>query len=108
MFNEFAEGDSGTITLPAIDLSKPSVKGLAVILRDKSLWPRGFKFDYTHCQTCAMGLAEKVWGSFCPYWSYPDNTAKILGISMSDANRIFMARSGTATPEAIAEDLEAL
>lgn len=39
----------------------PSLRMLAAILRDKSRWPVGFEWDYSHCLTCAMGLAARLW-----------------------------------------------
>lgn len=40
----------------------PSLENLAVILRDRSLWPPGFEWDFRLIQTCAIGLAEQIWG----------------------------------------------
>ena len=45
-----------------VDLSKPSVKGLAYLLRNKQLWPAGFIWEYQYHCGCAMGLAKRMWG----------------------------------------------
>lgn len=46
-----------------VDLSKPSSKALAYLLRNPQLWPKGFVWDYTCNSGCAMGLADRVWGT---------------------------------------------
>ena len=44
-----------------LDLSKPSLKALSHILRDKELWPTGFTWNYGRCDQCAMGMAVELW-----------------------------------------------
>ena len=39
---------------------KPSLEGLAYILRHPELWPQGFEWNFAWCQTCAMGLAWRL------------------------------------------------
>jgi hypothetical protein len=42
---------------------EPSLKNLAIILRNKQMWPQGFEWDYTRHDTCAIGLARQIWGT---------------------------------------------
>jgi hypothetical protein len=42
-------------------LDAPSLQALSHILRHRELWPEGFAWDYSECETCAMGLAHKLW-----------------------------------------------
>jgi hypothetical protein len=44
-------------------LSTPTLEGLSYLLRNKELWPDEFVWDYRSCQTCAMGLAAKLWAA---------------------------------------------
>lgn len=39
---------------------KPDLKTLSIVLRDRTLWPAGFTWDYSNCQHCAMGLADRL------------------------------------------------
>lgn len=48
-------------TRQLLDLSKPSLRALSVVLRDRALWPAGFRWNYTNCDTCAMGMATEMW-----------------------------------------------
>lgn len=59
MFQDFIEAEIGVRAEP--DLSKPSIRGLAWLLRHPERWPVGFEFDYGQCSRCAMGLAAQVW-----------------------------------------------
>lgn len=34
--------------------------GLSAVLRDRSLWPEGFEWNYSKCGTCAMGLVYRL------------------------------------------------
>ncbi len=43
------------------DLSKPTLPGLAYLLRRPDLWPKGFSWDYGNCNRCAMGLVTRMW-----------------------------------------------
>lgn len=40
----------------------PTLENLSKVLRNQDLWPLGFPWDYTHGATCAMGLADIIWG----------------------------------------------
>ncbi len=95
------------------DLTKPSPRALAYILRDKTLWPPGFEFHYGRCATCALQIAHLQWPEEIPS---PSSwyVAGALDINILTAIRIFMCRPSkvlpgwfeTGTPEAIAADLD--
>jgi hypothetical protein len=104
------------------DLTKPSPRALAHILRDKTLWPPGFEFGFGKCATCALAIEAKTWPEEFPVPS-PWYAARALGISDQESLRIFMDRRvavkrgwfstagwdpANLTPEAIAADLEKL
>ena len=42
-------------------LDQPSLRALSHILRHKELWPKGFRWHYSSCSSCAMGLAWEIW-----------------------------------------------
>lgn len=103
MLLEHAEGFGGA----PIDLSTPSPKALAWLLRHREKWPRGFKFDFIDCNKCAMGLMHRFW--FMDGLPTVELSAKALGISVHQAIEIFVARQFRGSwPEAIAMDLERL
>lgn len=55
---------------PEVLAPEKTLKGLAFALRHHELWPREFKWDYTECKSCAMGLAVQLWnlsGGECTY-----------------------------------------
>lgn len=93
------------------NLPKPDIKSFIAILRDRSTWPLGFKWDYTHCKTCAIGLAMELYQ--CPMYKFEE----AIGITGLDANNIFCRLTGTfkhrlkcmsgITPEDVADALEA-
>lgn len=92
------------------DLSKPSVRGLAWLLRHPERWPWTFgPFDYNHCPSCAMGLARAMWPEDILH-PVPYAVAFALGLSTDKAFMLFHARKWEQglSPEAIAADLDAL
>lgn len=42
--------------------AEPSFTELARILRHKEEWPEGFEWDYRYGRSCAIGLADRLWG----------------------------------------------
>jgi hypothetical protein len=92
------------------DLSKPSVRGLAWLLRHPERWPADFEFDFWDSQTCAKGLAHRQWPNDIPSPLFGGWRA--LGITEAQANSIFegkrLWRTRDLSPEAIADDLDAL
>jgi hypothetical protein len=49
--------------------TKPSLQELSRVLRDRRLWPDGFKWDYSDIDKCAWALARCLW---------PDQVSPIL------------------------------
>ena len=43
------------------DLNKPSLHALSYVLRHPDTWPKGFVWDFSECEQCAMGLASVLW-----------------------------------------------
>lgn len=41
--------------------TRESLRGLAFALRHPETWPKGFVWDYSECDQCAMGLAYSLW-----------------------------------------------
>lgn len=100
-----------------VDLSKPSIAGLAYALRHREIWPKGFKWDFPQPDGCAIGLGGRLWGFHGSQW-----LSLACGISEEDRQVIFFAGNGRKrsvldkvfgrysepTPEDIAARLEAL
>ncbi len=99
-------------TEAAPDLSTPSIEALAWMLRRRELWPTAFKkreWDFTHRCTCAVGLADCLWGVDRV------NRALFFGpLFPAIQNNVFAADSdlypvaGLATPEDVADQLDKL
>jgi hypothetical protein len=51
---------------PAVALP-PTLDSLATVLRDRSLWPYGFEWDFRQKCSCAIGMAEEIWGPSNPF-----------------------------------------
>ena len=89
----------------------PAMRRSALIslLRDKSMWPEGFLWNFYDCQRCAMGLfwealGGKDEGDFC---------AAQLGLPFGLAVDIFCwgypnANNNMPTPSEVADKLEAV
>ena len=81
------------------DLTQPSIRGLAWLLRHREHWPVDFEWYYGSCLTCAMGLAIRLWhipvnlSSFHPYGT---SVGKALGLPWEAASHIFY---GARPPE---------
>lgn len=76
------------------DLNKPSLHALSYALRHPDTWPKGFVWDYQHCNKCAMGLANVLWKLSFPKDMGQPNTgssvmAKIMHIGFKEAQDIF-------------------
>lgn len=79
------------------NLPKPDLKTFSAILRDKSCWPKGFKWDYNDCMTCGLGLAMELYSSFLPFGdSFPNtyNVRRLFDISPAKAEEIFLHLAG--------------
>jgi hypothetical protein len=60
--------DGRLLTIPPTEAlarfrDNPTLPDLAIILRDRSVWPAGFEWDYKWCTSCAMGLAARLAGA---------------------------------------------
>lgn len=50
------------------DLTKPSLEGIAYVLRHKELWPKNFQWDFAWRPTCALGLGDLLWPEESLWW----------------------------------------
>lgn len=69
------------------DLTKPSLEGLAYLLRRKDLWPKGFVWDWGKLNHCAIGLAARHWKLQCTSTLILAGT---FGIKHNDVFDLFM------------------
>lgn len=84
---------------------------LIATLRDKTLWPKHFEWNYHLRCSCAMGLAERLWKEIKPFfwWGTP---CPELGLSDEQVNHVFGGRyeaatgQASVTPEMVADRLE--
>lgn len=94
-----------------VDLSKPDLRTLAVVLRNRLLWPPGFVWDYTNCKTCALGMAHQLWSHSIPGTTRPYAEGP-LGLTDAEGLQIFVGLSETyagrknVTPEMVADEIE--
>lgn len=85
-----------------IDLARPSRAALVKMLREPGLRPKGFgPWNYRHCSTCAIGLAQAAWGDW------------ICLIDLTNGNpsaafAIFYVGSSDTTADDVADALERL
>jgi hypothetical protein len=94
----------------------PAMRRSALIslLRDDSMWPDGFRWDFRDCGTCAIGmLQEAMPGLAWETMTDQDvNMSRALGITRAAAYDIFIAHHGMEsheiTPEMVADRLEHL
>jgi hypothetical protein len=100
-----------------IELAK-SLENLAFILRDRRLWPKGFEWNYKNCNSCAIGMAAKLWGKESVYgWGEDERTAWLPNgtIHSNASNRIFTElrrhigknSMSEITPEDVADAIDA-
>lgn len=89
---------------------EPSLKNLAIILRNKQMWPQGFEWDYTRHSQCAIGLANQIWGTpySTPLFSETFNVPyKFVDRIFIEAHRYFFGLIKTSmkevTPERVAK-----
>lgn len=98
----------GTNTAPSLTL-------LAEILRDRSRWPEGFVWNYSYCDTCAFGMAQRLWGLVSNRNDWISEIASgWFGISESvaadifvDASRDLRISQQEVTPEHVADAIDA-
>lgn len=79
------------------NLPTPDLKTFATILRDRTCWPKGFKWDYSDCRTCAMGLAVQLYSlkleDGVPH-TYLSATSKAFSMDYDKADDIFLRLAG--------------
>lgn len=51
----------------------PSLENLSHILRNRDLWPEGFYWNFKHCDSCAIGMMNKLWGH-----AYPEVAVRVF------------------------------
>ncbi len=95
--------DSTTITE-----TRPSLRELAEILRDRSRWPAGFRWDYSRCTCCAIGMTWQLWPHL------PTEPEDAFGIDPEAAHQIFVdlehdlgCAFDAVTPENVADAIDA-
>jgi hypothetical protein len=94
---------------PKWDLDKPSLRGLAYVLRHPELWPSDFVWEFSDCDACAMGLAFRLWDLGEHPWSF--SMTEHFPISEQTSIELFTYSStdvrGYIPPEEIAARIEA-
>lgn len=76
---------------------------LIATLRDKTLWPEGFKWDFSNCDHCAMGMLLSQTNQdhrivYAPV-TYQAKTGELLGLNTRQVKDIFSTPVNAATPE---------
>ena len=92
---------------PDETLHQHAARELSFILRNRALWPEGFEWDYSQCETCAMGLAFKLGMVASPQTFF---MAERFSMPARVATDIFCWAPGICadiTPEHIADLLDA-
>lgn len=88
------------------DVTQPTLENLAYILRNKKRWPKGYVFSYEDADTCAMGLAHRMWGEKSDRrGSKTSGMSRLFLISQHEADNLFIF--GGLTPAAIARSITA-
>lgn len=81
---------------------------LIAVLRDPTLWPEGFEWDFMQCSNCALGLADELFNLSIRDCRYDG----ALGLSEDQASLVFVGHeahySYPVTPEQVADRLEIL
>jgi hypothetical protein len=98
--------------------NKPTIGALSFALRHKELWPADFKWDYTRCEYCAMGLARRMWpkhvaeanltSMISAFGIDPDHARRIFTGSYMYYGRMVMAGYEPILPEHVADALDAI
>ena len=93
-------------------LAAPTLEGLAYALRHREVWPEGFEWDYSLCETCAIGMARELWDS-TRNLDLPDifNISVMFNISVDTAFDIFVwlgldSTCATITPDYVAAAID--
>jgi hypothetical protein len=88
----------------------PTLADLAIILRHREVWPEGFVWDYSTCQTCAMGLAEQL-GVRCKAARWPTTQDMAVAFTIPRAVALYFfihggGHVGRITPARVAAAIE--
>lgn len=107
--------DALTFT-PAIT-DTPSLEALSYALRHQETWPVGFEWDYSTCDTCAMGLTAQLWSAATlppnaidvPLWAFvhfrmPSAVSKGIFLRLGQRRDV---RDANITPEHVADAIDA-
>lgn len=98
-----------------LDLTKPSLKALSYILRHKELWPEGFEWGFTRCESCAMGLAYELWQlgnrKRCTIFSMGRKLTEVFAMKRETFSNIFedkrpLYHTWNVTPEMVADQID--
>jgi hypothetical protein len=68
-----------------IPLDRPSAKGMVYILRHPETWPPNFRWDYSYCSHCAIGLGHAFWGTYDR-----ERLAAAIGLNEATSMNIFV------------------
>jgi hypothetical protein len=98
--------------------NKPTIGALSFALRHKELWPADFHWDYSRCETCAMGLARRMWpkhveepnlsSMVAAFGIDHDTAARIFTGSYMYYNRMMIAGYEPILPEHVADVLDSV
>jgi hypothetical protein len=66
---------------------RPTLRALAVILRDPTMWPEGFVWDFVNARTCACGLANAIVGR--PHTDINTTAREMFGLRLGQVGRLF-------------------
>src|ERR1700733_15343039 len=101
----------------APDLSKPSLEGLAWLLRHKERWPTSFQWNFSEANSCGIGLARREWSSYQSMMQSFAQHHPPFGLTLPQTVAIFYRGAGLnllcwlrakwrVTPEMVAERIE--
>lgn len=94
-----------------LDLGKPSLEALSFMLRHREMWPAGFEWRWAKCETCAMGLACRLWTKIES--PNTENIGDVLNIHQRDAKYLFTRipdthrTSDAVSPDSVADQIDA-
>lgn len=72
---------------------EPSLEQLSYALRHPETWPKGFWWDYSRCNHCAMGLAYELWPEKVAHHN-ESAMAHAFAMPYEEADRIFIHANG--------------
>jgi len=84
---------------PNYERPKPTLRDLSALLRNRAAWPSGFEWDFEHCRTCAMGLANRAFSLGYEDHSIRSMIGAFMGhfnLSEQDAEDLFLLNKGSS------------